>query len=224
MPYGQASIVSGDLVERLRGCYSGAVYDVLRKLGIGDTVLPHDIKPLQTETRLAGRIFTASGRRQDGADEHDSLLTWTRLLSVTPPDNVLVCQPNDGQLAHMGELSAETLQARGVRGYVVDGGCRDADFILRAGFPVFCRYTTPADIVGRWLATDFGDPITIGAVHIATGDLILGDRDGIVVVPAEAAEEVVTNAEALMGTESDLRKAIRAGMDPQEAYLKFGVF
>ena len=51
----------------------------------------------------------------------------------------------------MGELSAETLKFRGVRGYVVDGGCRDVDFILKLGFPVCCRYYTPADIVGRWV-------------------------------------------------------------------------
>ena len=53
----------------------------------------------------------------------------------------------------MGELSAETLQRRGVRGYIVDGGCRDIDFILKMGFPVFARFFTPSDIVARWMPT-----------------------------------------------------------------------
>ena len=61
-------------------------------------------------------------------------------------------------IAHMGELSAETLQFRGVRGYIVDGGCRDTGFILNMGFPVFCRYLTPRDVVGIWVPDRFGEP------------------------------------------------------------------
>ena len=69
----------------------------------------------------------------------------------------------------MGELSAETLKPKGVRGYVADGGCRDVDFILRLGFPVWCRYFTPRDIVGHWLPDAFDQPITIGAVDDPPG-------------------------------------------------------
>ena len=58
-------------------------------------------------------------------------MAWTGLLSKAPSGSVLVCQPNDDTLAHMGELSAETLKARGIRGYVVDGGNRTTDFVRR---------------------------------------------------------------------------------------------
>ncbi len=83
----------------------------------------------------------------------------------------------------MGELSAETLKLKGVRGYVADGGCRDVDFILKLGFPVWCRYLTPRDIVGYWLPDQFDVPIRIGEVTVHPGDLALGDHDGMVILP-----------------------------------------
>jgi 4-hydroxy-4-methyl-2-oxoglutarate aldolase len=212
------------LAHRLSKCYSGAVYDVLRAMGHRDCVLPHQIRPLDLERPLAGEIFTVEGHRDESLDEHQTLLGWTALLSKTPPGGVLVCQPNDDTLSHMGELSAETLQLRGVRGYIVDGGCRDSQFIHHIGFPVFSKYFTPRDIVGRWIADRFGEPIVIGGVTVHTGDYVLADRDGIVIIPAALAAAVTDEAETVMRTESLVRKAIIEGVDPQEAYLKFGKF
>ena len=73
----------------------------------------------------------------------------------------------------------------------MDGGCRDSAFIEELGFPVFCKYFTPGDIVGRWAATAFGEPVQIGEVTIHTGDYVLADRDGIVILPGKIAGEVV---------------------------------
>jgi regulator of RNase E activity RraA len=213
-----------DLAERLERCYSGAVYDVLRAMGLPEQVLPSTLRPLDPSRKLAGAVFTVRGRVDPALDPHESLLKWTGLLSRAPRDRVVVCQPNDSSLAHMGELSAETFVLRGVRGYIVDGGCRDSEFILRTGFRVFCRYLTPRDVVGRWAADGFGEPIEIGGVAIRTGDWVLADRDGIVVIPAAAAEEAVARTEAVLRTENLVRKAILQGVDPQEAYLKFGKF
>ena len=145
-------------------------------------------------------------------------------MGSVPSDHVLVCQPNDDELAHMGELSAETLQLRGVLGYIVDGGCRDVEFIQQRSFPVYCRYATPTDIVARWLPEGAGEPIAIGAVEIASGDYVLADDDGIVVLPAASAEAVVAATETVMASENQVRDAIRAGMDPQAAYLKHRKF
>ena len=124
--------------------------------------------------------------------------------------SVVICQPNDSSLAHMGELSSETMHLRGVRGYIVDGGCRDTDFIMRLGFPVFCRYTTPVDVVGRWQAETFGEPIFIGGVLIHGGDYVLADRDGIVIIPGQVVEQAVAETEAVMKTENKVRTAILA--------------
>lgn len=212
------------IADRLERCYTGAVYDVLRALGLPNQVLPSSIRPLDPLKKLTGRIFTVSGRRKKKLDAHATLLQWTALLSKAPAGSVVICQPNDSTLAHMGELSAETLQLRKVRGYIVDGGCRDSDFILRIGFPVFCRYFTPVDVVGRWVAETFGEPIEIGGVKIQTGDYALADRDGVVIIPAAQVEAVVKKAEEVMRTENLVRKAILQGVDPQEAYLKYGKF
>jgi len=212
-----------NLADRLEHCYTGAVYDVLRSLGHPRQALPSTIRPLDPGRKLTGRVFTASGGLADiGA--HESLLEWTALLSSTPADSVLICQPHDSTIAHMGELSSETLQFRKVRGYIVDGGCRDSDFILKIGFPVFCRYFTPVDIVGRWKAEKLGEPIQIGDVTIATGDYVMADRDGVVIIPAALAAEVVEKTEQVMGTENLVRTAILRGVDPREAYLKYGKF
>jgi len=152
------------------------------------------------------------------------MLSWTEMLSKAPSGSVIMCQPNDGTIAHMGELSAETLKYRGVKGYIVDGGCRDVDFILNLGFPVFCKYFTPSDVVCRWKITSLGEPIKIGDLIINSGDYVLGDIDGVVVIPKEIASEVISETEDYINTESALRKDILSGVDPQEAYLKYRVF
>jgi 4-hydroxy-4-methyl-2-oxoglutarate aldolase len=213
-----------ELSERLEKCYSGAVYDVLRDRGLPNQVLPPDIRPLNLQMRVAAPVFAVRGRRNPTADRHQTLLGWTELLSKAAPGSVVLCQPNDLSLAHFGELSAEAMQIRGVRGYIVDGGCRDTAFIERLGFPVFCRYFTPRDIVGSWMVEDFGGSITIGEVLIHSGDYAVADRDGVVIIPVAVAEQVVATVEEVMATENLVRKAIRAHQDPQEAYLQYGKF
>lgn len=210
--------------DRLEKCYSGAVYDVLRAMGYPNQALPNTIRPIDIHTKLAGSIYTVSGRYDETMDPHETLLQWTGLLSKAPKGSVVICQPNDDTLAHMGELSSETLQLRGIRGYIVDGGSRDSAFISRIGFKVFCKYFTPVDVVGRWVADKFAEPIKIGKVDIETGDYVMADRDGIVIIPKAIAEEVVEKTEAVLQTESLVRKAILEGVDPQEAYLKYGKF
>ena len=212
------------LTDRLAACYTGAVYDVLRARGYPAQTLPVSIRPLVLGHRLAGPVFTVQGYRNDSLDAHQSLLKWCEFLSLAPTGTVVVCQPNDNSLAHMGELSAETLAFKKVLGYIVDGGCRDSSFIEKLGFPVFCRYFTPVDIVGKWAATAFGDSIRIGEVTIATGDYVLADRDGIVVIPGALAAEVVDETEDVLRKENLVRKAILSGVDPVQAYLEHGKF
>ncbi len=212
------------LTERLARCYTGVVHDVMRDMGLRDFTLPPEIRPIQPDRPFAGPVFTVRGRRVQGTDAHETLLAWTGFLSKVPAGYVVVCQPNDDEVAHMGELSAETLKARGVLGYVVDGGCRDVDFILKLGFPVCCRYFTPKDIVGIWMPEVYDELVVIGPVVVNPGDFLLGDRDGTVVIPRAAAADVIDRAEAAINTENLVRKAILSGTDPQQAYLQYGKF
>ncbi len=98
------------------------------------------------------------------------------------------------------------------------------DFLFDMGSPVFCRAATPADIVERWTYDSLGEPITIGTVTIRSGDILVADRDGVVIVPRDAAQEAVEKTEEVMATESDMGAAIIGGMDAEEAYLMFGKF
>lgn len=212
------------LADRLAACYTGAVYDVLRARGFPAQTLPSSIRPLMLNHRLAGPVFTVQGQCDDSLDGHQTLLKWCEFLSKAPSGTVVVCQPNDHSLAHMGELSSETLAYKKVLGYIVDGGCRDSGFVEKLGFPVFCRYFTPVDIVGKWAATAFADPIRIGDVTISTGDYVLADRDGIVVIPGVIVEEVVQETEEVLRKENLVRKAILQGVDPVQAYLEHRKF
>ena len=212
------------LTERLAQCYTGAVHDVLRMMGHENIALPPAIKAIAPATRLAGPAWTVSGHIDRTKSRHETLLGWCTLLSRAPAGHVIVCQPNNHEVALMGELSAQTLQARGVLGYVVDGGSRDTDLVLAQGFPVFCAFLSPTDIVERWIPDRYGEPVTIGSVTITTGDYLLGDRDGVVIVPRAIAEEVVTKTEEVVATESDMRRALIDGMDPVAAYNKYGKF
>jgi regulator of RNase E activity RraA len=212
------------LTSRLRACYSGAVHDVLRAMGFERVVLPASIKAIAPGTRLAGPVWTVDGHIDRTKSRDETLLGWCTLLAKAPRGHVVVCQPNNHEIALMGELSAQTLQARGVLGYVVDGGSRDTEHVLAQGFPVFCAFLTPADIVERWIPDRFGEPVTIGDVTIATGDYLLGDRDGVVVIPRRCVQDVLARTEEVVATESEMRRALIAGMDPVEAYHRFGKF
>lgn len=210
--------------ERLARCYTGVVHDVMRAMGLRDFTLPAELRPLLPERRLAGPAFTIDGRVDPRADPHETLLAWTGLLSQARPGHLWVCQPNDRVVAHMGELSAETLKNKGVLGCVADGYVRDVDFLLAMGFQTWSRGFTPRDIVGYWLPRAVEVDIRIGDVIIAPGDYLLGDRDGLVRVPRARIADVLEQAETAIATENKVRTAILGGMDPQQAYLAYGKF
>ena len=212
------------ITERLLACYSSAIHDVMVAEGLVNFVLPRTIRPLTRSQRVGGPVYTFSGRRDDQASPHDTYLAWTELLGYVPSQHVLVSQPNDDELAFMGELSAEVLQRRGVLGYITDGGCRDVEVIQKSGFPVYCRYYTPTDIIGRWLPEKLGDPIRIGDVDIRTGDYLLADTDGVIVLPAQNIEKLVKKTEVVINSENKVRIAILEGMGAKEAYIKYGKF
>jgi 4-hydroxy-4-methyl-2-oxoglutarate aldolase len=221
---GECAMDEADLTKRLGACYTGVVHDVMRAMGLKEFTLPPALRPLLPEATLAGPVFTIEGRIDASADAHQTLLEWTGLLSKAKPGHVWVSQPNDRVVAHMGELSAEALKSKGVRGCVVDGYVRDVHFLLEMGFQTWARGFTPRDIVGYWLPSGFDVPIMIGEVRIEPGDFLLADRDGAVRLPRGMVEEIIDKAEKAMTTESQVRRAILEGVDPQQAYLRFGKF
>lgn len=217
---------SDNLPRRFARLYTAVITDVMDEMGLLRQTLPHTIRPLTPEMRLAGYAFPARGRRFRGGprDRDATLRRFLTMLGAVPADSVLVLAANDSEAAHFGELSAEWFRARRVRGAVIDGSTRDAAHISRVRFPTFVRYHTPQDSVPRWRVVDWGQPLTLGGVRVALGDVVVGDLDGVVVVPRRVAHEVATRCERLVSTENRVRAAVRRGMTPLAAYEKFGAF
>ena len=213
-----------DYTERLSKCYTGVVHDIMRDDGHKNFTLPSSIRPSKNKYILAGQIFTMEGIVDQTLDHHETLLAWTGFLSKAPNNKFVICQPNNHEVALMGELSAETLQLKGVRGYIVDGGARDLDFILKIDFPLWSSFYTPRDVVGFWKPTDFEKTIKIGDTVINNNDYVLADIDGVVIIPQNNIEDILNRSEKLINTENLVRKSIKEGMDPQEAYLKYSAF
>jgi regulator of RNase E activity RraA len=204
--------------------YTGAISDILDEIGYRRQVLPSAIQAIQPGQTLAGRALTVTGEAIEGLPRDDYFRPFLSMLGSIQPGDVVISQPNDHTVAHFGELSAETAKLRGGAGVVIDGGIRDVDYIVKLGFPAFARYTTPQDIVGRWRLNHINVPIVVGETHIEPGDYVVGDRDGVVVIPQTVAEEVIGRAEECIRTENQVRKAILEGVHPVEAYDRFGRF
>jgi regulator of RNase E activity RraA len=217
---------SDSLPRRFARLSTAVVTDVMDEMGLLRQTLPADIGPVEATMHAAGYAFTARGRPYRGTarDRDQTLRRFLGMISAVPADSVLVLAANDRVAAHFGELSAAWLRTRKARGAVIDGATRDAGLIARLGFPTFVRYRTPQDSVPRWRVSDWGQPVTIGGVRIALGDVVVADRDGTVIVPRRLAHEVVQRCERLLGAENAVRKALRHGMTPLAAYEKFGVF
>jgi 4-hydroxy-4-methyl-2-oxoglutarate aldolase len=214
------------LAERASRLYTGALTDVLDELGEHGRTLPPDLKPLREGMRLAGPAFPVEGIPTVQLDRDASIRGILTMLGEVTAHHVVVYQTHDDACtaAHLGELSVVALCARGCVGAVIDGGCRDVDGILGQEFPVFCRYTTPADAVPRWRIEHWNAPVTIGSVRVDPGAYLVADRDGIVVIPPALLGEVLARAEEVVATENEIREAVREGVSPLEAYDRYGIF
>ena len=213
-----------DLARHFGAVYTAALTDVLDGLGLERQTLPAEIAPLAPGMRLAGPAFAVEGRPHPGNPYEPSIRRILEMLGAVPAHHVAVYQTNDFSCAQFGELSAVSLRARGAVGVVLEGGTRDVDFIVQEGFPVFCRYATPQDSVPRWECVAWGHEVEIGGVRVATGDYVVGDADGVAVIPAALVEQVLAEAEAVVGTENAVRDAVRQGIAPLDAYERFGKF
>lgn len=212
------------MMERFGAIYTGAIADIMDEMGLTDFCLPHTLKPLVPGQRVTGRALTLYGVPTTETDPAVIFEPLLKMLGDVQPGQVIVSQPNDNVAAHLGELSAETAKYRGCRGAVIDGGVRDTDYIINLGFPVFSRYTTPIDVMGRWKLVDYNVPVQIANVRIFPNDVVVGDRDGVLIIPQAAAAEVLEKSEEVVNTENLVRRDILNGVHPLDAYHTHGRF
>ena len=213
------------ITKELLKLNSSIIHDALRTEGFINQTLPPEIKPLNYSKVIAGKVWTLSGEINENVNDHETLLSWTNFLSNAEPGSIVVCQPNNYSIALMGELSAETLKKRKIKGYIADGGCRDVTRIKsEIKLPVYCRFNTPKDITGKWLVKTMGQPIFINNIKIHTNDYLIADEDGIVIIPKNIVNKIITKAKNDLNSENKMRAAILSGEDPQKAYLKYRKF
>jgi 4-hydroxy-4-methyl-2-oxoglutarate aldolase len=150
-----------------------------------------DMKPIY-DAKIVGRAATALMRpvlKNDARKYPNHLL---EILDQAAPGSVLVYVMEDGlEIAAMGNLMATTAKARELECAVIDGAVRDISEIRRIGFPVFSRRVSPATSVGRMVSVAKQVPVMCGGIRVHPGDYIVGDPDGVVVVPQAAAEKVI---------------------------------
>ena len=210
--------------SRFNALYTAAITDVLDRMDLVSQTLPGELLPLRPGMRLAGPAFPIEGRPHPGMEYEPSIRKVLQMLGEIPPGHVAVYQTHGSTAAHFGELSVISVKTRGCVGAVIDGGCRDIEYILREGFPVFCRHITPEDCIPRWEIQAWGHEVTVGDVRVRNGDYMVADGDGIVVIPAEVVEQVLVAAEEVATTENLVRDVVREGMLPLAAYERFGKF
>jgi regulator of RNase E activity RraA len=120
---------------------------------------------------------------------------------------------NRGRLdvSSWGGILSLAASQRGIEGVVIDGACRDVAEAAEIGFAVFARAVIPTSARGRIVEESMGQPITIGAVRVEPGDLVVADPTGVVFIPARRAADILDLAEAVMAKERAMEEAVRAG-------------
>lgn len=213
-----------DVIKRYKTLYTGAVADVLDRLGLRNQVLPYYIAPVTNDLIVAGPAFTGQGYPVADIANDDSQ-TRINMLESIKPDTVSVWSSlGHFESAHWGEIMSNAARERGCSGAVVDGGLRDTHFVLQMKFPVFCRFRCAASSIGRWEIKEWQIPVKIGNTVIRPDDFVFGDIDGVVVVPKEATIEVLEKTEHKVGQEKKMRVDLRKGVTVSEVYKKHGSF
>ncbi|MDO9441861.1 MAG: RraA family protein [Beijerinckiaceae bacterium] len=215
-----------DIRRRFLEIDTSNVADVLDEIGLPDQGLAAEFAPYPADAgRLAGFAYTIRGQMMPyplGGDP-DKMRACEGLsegeVSVWSGDGEGVC--------YFGELIALGMRERGCVGSLVDGGVRDVRWLGQHKFPVYARYRTPVQSIGRWKVTGWQTPVKLrGAtskyVSVTPGDFILGDEDGVIVVPAAVLEQVLTRSEELTRKEVAIRTEIARGLSLADALKTFG--
>lgn len=201
--------------------------DVLDSLGLPDQGLSPEFAPYPGGGgKLAGWAFTIRGQMapyERGGGDPEKMAACAELS----PDSVSVWAGGGEGVCFFGELIAIGMKERGCAGALVDGGVRDLAWLRKLEFPVYARYRTPIQSIGRWKVTGYGTAVSLpGAtarqVEVRPGDFILADEDGALVIPATAVEEVLAGAEAIGDTERRIRDDLATGLSLSDALAKYG--
>lgn len=207
--------------------YTAVVGDVCDQIGLRHQFLYPEIcllSGLHPLTLLAGRAMTVleADVFQEPTDGSPFGLMLNALDELKPQE-VYLCSGGSRQYALVGELMSTAMIARGAVGAVCDGYVRDIAAIRQMGFPLFSRGAYSQDQRGRGKVIDFRVQLEINGVKIRCGDVVLGDSDGVMVVPREATLEVLSKAIEKARAEKRVKRAIENGMLATDAFREYGI-
>ncbi|HEY0704458.1 MAG TPA: RraA family protein [Candidatus Acidoferrales bacterium] len=214
-----------------RELFTCVVGDVMDKMELQHQFLPPQIQPLRQDMVVIGRALPVlavdvfvekiAGTANKLMDKPFGLML--EALDDLHKNEVYVNTGSSPRNALWGELMSTRARTLGSRGAVLNGYVRDTRPILEMGFPTFAFGSYGQDSAPRYKVVDFRVPVEIGAAKVRPGDILFGDIDGVLVVPAEAETEVFTKALEKARGEKLVRKAIEAGSSAVDAFAKFGI-
>lgn len=213
-----------EICRRYRRLYTGAVADILDSKAIRSHSLPSFLRPLKESMKVAGPAFTCQGFPVADVASDDTPMLIKMLEALRPHSVVVLSAGGDQSSSHWGEIMTLSAQQRQCTGAVVDGGVRDASFIVKMNFPVFAKFYMPASSISRWELKEYQIAIQVGETVIQPGDFVFGDLDGVVVIPEGLTEEVLLEAEKTVSKERKMRQALRQGTALMEVYKHYGSF
>ncbi|MDD4190426.1 MAG: RraA family protein [Mangrovibacterium sp.] len=212
-----------ELLARYEQLYTGAVNDVLREFCLLEQALPSRIVPLREYHTIAGFAFTV--KSAPNVQIHGEMEFRVRMLDDMQEDAFVVWDTSrDDKATLWGGVMTATAMSKKLKAACIDGGIRDTHQILDTGFPVFYEYRISNGSLGRCLITHYQIPIKIGDVTIKPGDVLVGDIDGVLVVPRDIAYNVLLRAEEIRENEKRIFEWVREGQSVHEITKKGGYF
>lgn len=221
-----------ELFEIIRAeLYTAVVGDIMDKKGYFHQFLPPKLQPLRDDMFIVGRAMTvleadtfeelsSSGKNPILAKPFGLML---EAIDDLKKDEVYICAGSSPSYALWGEIMSTRALYLGAAGAVVNGYSRDTKGILEINFPTFSYGRYAQDQAPRGKVIDFRVPIQIEGVKINDGDIIIGDIDGVCIVPKEIEREVISDAIEKARGETIVKTAIEEGMSAKEAFDKYGI-
>jgi regulator of RNase E activity RraA len=202
--------------------YTPVVGDILDTLGLYHQFLPQPIQPMTLDMKLVGRAMPVLMIDVFGP-QAQPFGKLTEALDQLEPGDIYLASGGDMRCAYWGEILTATARTRGATGAVINGFHRDTPRVLEQDWPVFSRGRFAQDSGVRTKVVDYRCPIEVGSVLVKPGDLMFGDLDGVLVIPAEHEAEVVERALEKARGEKLVRKEIEAGLSSTAAFEKYGI-
>jgi len=212
-----------EITNRLSPLYSAVLCDVLDTCGFRRQALSHQIRPLFSEARVIGRARTLLSQPVDRFPEKPYAMELEALDTLLEDDVVVFTTGGDLSAAVWGELLSVAASAKGARGAIIDGLTRDAAKIREVRFPVFAKGISSYDSHGRSEVIAYDVPIECDGVAVQPGDIVFGDYDGVVVIPASEVEMVIEKAEVKVQREGLVGEEFKKGRKVAEVFAEHGI-